>query len=188
MVVLKQKLKSKTGGFYEIVLEAESFSEERVAEYEIAEEVEGFSFAEYRDEDDGGISHALDVADIRSEDMEDLEKLADISDKTTLCVILCLAVKRPLYIFFDLYSHLLTHPVLLSPLQQLQIQRVTYPNSVLHQIHPNYVSQLFGHKFFNQRQTLLPKERDSHIGVAISVDYFIPILQDGVTFNTHFLL
>ena len=150
--------------------------------------MEGFGFAEDGYEDDGWVGHALDIAHIWSEDVEELEELADICDETALRLILRLTVERSLYILLDLHPHLLNHPVLLSPLQQLQVQRVTHPHSVLHQIRPHHTPQLLRHKIFNQRQALLPKDRHSQLRVPIRVDDLIPILQEGVTFNTHFLL
>lgn len=167
LVVLQQQLEGAAGCLDEVVLEAEGFSEEGVAEDEVGEEVEGFGFAEDGYEDDGWVGHALDVADIWPEDVEELEELADVCDQTALRLILRLTVERSLYVLLDLHPHLLNHPVLLSPLQQLQVQRVTHPHPVLHQTRPHRTPQLLRHELLNQRQALLPKDRHSQLRVAV---------------------
>ena len=68
--ILKKLFKSPADSLYKPFSHAEYFSEEIVAKNHITEHIEGFDFSKDWNQDDSRISHSLNIADVRSENVK----------------------------------------------------------------------------------------------------------------------
>lgn len=102
---------------YEVGLKSEQSLEKGVGKDHVGEYIESFYLSNDDGEHNNRVGHSLDVADIRSIEMEQLKDLSDFLSQPDLRLVLRSARKRPADVFADLTFDLLRHPVLVSPLQ-----------------------------------------------------------------------
>ena len=76
--------------------------------------MEGLDFAKERNKDDGWVGHSLDIAHVRSVDVEDFQELAYFQDEPGLGLIMSFAIEGAFDIFFDLNFDFLVYKMLIS--------------------------------------------------------------------------
>lgn len=87
--------------------------------------------------------------------MKQFQKLNHFQDDASFSFIVGLAIKGTLDVLLNLLLDLLTHPALLPALQQLDIQRIRHPQSVLDVTVPHLAAHLSRNVLSNQRGRFL---------------------------------
>jgi hypothetical protein len=108
--------------------------------------------------------------------MKNLKKLNNFKDNSSFNLIVGLAIEWSFNILIDLYLHLLLNPSFLSPLQQMNIQRIGHPQTILYANRPYFTSHFFGDEFLDETNWLLFKFMSFVLKFIVLFIDFIPIL------------
>lgn len=140
---------------YEVSLKGEQPLEEGIGKDHIGEDIECFYLSNDDGQYDNGVSHSLDVADIRSIEMEQLKNLCDFLSQPDLGLILRSARKRPANVFANLTFDLFRHPILVSPLQQFEIKLISQGHLIVYNNRPNNMTKFMRNPLLNKWQSFL---------------------------------